>query len=418
MKYTLGKIIGDKGGYGNVFECKSELGQIYAVKFLKEDTEEEIVLRFQKEVRLTNRLNHPNIIKIISYSVDKDRRFYIMPRYKCSLASVISEIYNDYDRQYKVLSEILNGLIYLHSEGVIHRDLKPQNILYNSDTDIVLNDLGFGRQVNSDSERLTSYGEVFGTPRYMSPEQRRNAENVDDRTDIYALGKIIEDIVTNFNEYPIQEVQLQYVINKCTVDNKDRRISSVIELKSIVDIVYKQLLKISSDNEIDNLLAQMQLGGITDSNLIKLGLSLISANDGDKTEDFFLSLSEENYKKIEEDNLEISQKLIGILKNYYVRQWWGFGYTDTIGELCKKIYNWSADAEIKASLLYTIMSIGIDHNRFYVMGIARTLIKDLSVNPAEAIELASLLKEKRVRLSYLAISISELPEAIKEYYEK
>lgn len=140
-------------------------------------------------MRLISRLNHPNVIKIIGYDTSGDKKYYIMPKYRCSIMVIIPELYNNFDRQYKVLTEILNGLVYLHEQGVLHRDLKPQNILYNSDTDIAISDLGFSRQIDSDSQRLTQFGDVFGTQRYMSPEQAVNSEGVTEKQIYMRLEK-------------------------------------------------------------------------------------------------------------------------------------------------------------------------------------------------------------------------------------
>ena len=76
----------------------------------------------------------------------------------------------------------------------MHRDLKPGNILYNNDKDIAITDFGLGIQIDSSSTQLTKMT-VFGSDRYCSPEQGYNSHDVDERTDIYAVGKIIEDIV-------------------------------------------------------------------------------------------------------------------------------------------------------------------------------------------------------------------------------
>lgn len=122
MNYSIGNIIGDKGGFGNVHVCFSELGEKFAIKLLK-NMDNNSAERFKKEIRLS----HPNIIKIIAYRADSNQKFYIMPLYNSSLRSVLPDLYDNYERQYKVISEILNGVIYLHSEGVIHRDLKPQS---------------------------------------------------------------------------------------------------------------------------------------------------------------------------------------------------------------------------------------------------------------------------------------------------
>lgn len=196
MKYNRIRQIGKEGGFGQVFECEDEYGNKYALEVLKNNSEFGIQ-RFEREVRLLSRLNHPNIVKIIAGNLVADQKFYVMTLYQCSLASVIPHLVNDYSRQLLIINSILSGIQYLHSEGVIHRDLKPDNILCNSDTDIVITDFGLGIQINSDSSTMTKTT-VFGTYRYCSPEQWSNSHEVDYRTDIYSMGKIIEDIVTNF----------------------------------------------------------------------------------------------------------------------------------------------------------------------------------------------------------------------------
>lgn len=143
MKYNIEKQIGEKGGFGKVFKCSDENGQIFACKIL-EDTTDMGIKRFEREIRLLNRLNHPNIMKVITYDISSQRKWYIMPLYSCSLVGVIPSLVGNKYAQYRVLNAILNGVAYLHSEGVIHRDLKPENILYNNENDIVITDFGLG----------------------------------------------------------------------------------------------------------------------------------------------------------------------------------------------------------------------------------------------------------------------------------
>ena len=84
MRYFIDNKIGETGGFGDVHDCHSELGDRYAIKMLKTD-DENAVLRFQKEVRLTSRLNHPNVIRIIAYDTMGEKKYYIMPKYQCSI---------------------------------------------------------------------------------------------------------------------------------------------------------------------------------------------------------------------------------------------------------------------------------------------------------------------------------------------
>lgn len=415
MKYYLGEEIGDAGGFGNVYNCYSETREQYAIKILKNNNEEAI-LRFQKEIRLTSRLDHPNIIRIIAYEAIGEKKYYIMPKYECSLMQVIPQLYNNYDRQYNVLTEILNGLVYLHEQGVLHRDLKPQNILYNSDTDIAISDLGFSRQVDSASDRLTRYGEAFGTQRYMSPEQFRNAEDVDERTDIYAFGKMLEDIVTNFDSVNVPKEELVYIIEKCTESRKDKRFSSARELKNAIDSVYKNILKITANGEVHVQLSNLERGALDFSGISNLALMLISSEMDDLIEKFFFSLSNEEYKQLEKEQLELLKNLVKKLKDYYTGQPWGFNYTDVIGATCRRYYELTCDGIIRAMFLYIILEVGISHNRYYVIGVAELLLGNINNNMAEAIELHNLLKKSPVSLSRLNISKDKLPEILAEHY--
>lgn len=408
MRYTIGNRIGDKGGFGAVYKCTSEKGGVYAVKIL-ENLDTVSAERFKKEIRLTRRLAHPNIVKIIAYDADNDRKYYIMPLYSSSLKTIIPGLYNQYDRQYKVISEILNGVIYLHSEGVLHRDLKPQNVLYNSDSDIVINDFGFGRQINSDSDRLTRLGDAFGTVRYTAPEQFVDASSADERSDIFSLGKIIEDIVTNFLTYPIPTTNLEYIINKSTNPTPSRRFNSVGELKSAIDSVYQSLLGIIENNATDSLLEKLKLENINNEELNELATKILAHSNRDKLEEFFQDISNHLYQVLESTNRELVENLIIQLQKYYTGQAWGFGYTDTIGSNCERLYKISNNSIVKANLLYTIIEVGIWHNRWYVMGIATNLLKGIKDDIPQCIELFNLLSTGSTDLNRLNISPGDLP---------
>lgn len=415
MKYNIGKRIGDRGGFGSVHECISETGEKYAVKVL-ENMDENSADRFAKEIRLIMRLSHPNIIKIIAYNCKDEKKFYIMPIYRCSLKAVLHDLYNNYDRQYKIISGILSGVAYLHSEGVLHRDLKPENILYNSDSDIVINDFGFSRQIDSDSTRLTQFGSVFGTYNYMAPEQQRDASNVDEKADIYSLGKVIEDIVTNGSQYDVPTEDLKYVIRKCTETNPNRRFSSVSELKETIDNVYQNIFGIAQTGIIEDQLLKLQIGALDDASVIELAQRFISYSNNDNLEKFFRNISNQQYIYLENIDPQLTESLIIMLQGYYTSQAWGFGYTDIIGNNCKRLYELSHNVTVKANLLFTIIEVGISHNRWYVMGIASSLLESAVSSLTECTELAVLLSNRHIHLSALNINDSILPSCIKQYY--
>ena len=416
MRYNIENQIGETGGFGKVYRCKDETGQTFACKML-EDNSDMGIQRFQREVRLLSRLNHPNVMKVITYNISDQRKFYIMPLYTYSLRQAIPMIAGNAYAQYCVLNAILNGIAYLHSEGVIHRDLKPDNILYNNENDIVVTDFGLGIQQDSDSTTLTK-GTNLGTWRYCSPEQWVDMHSVDFRTDIYAIGMIIEDIVTNFNSIPIQDPTIKYIIDKCTKKDRNDRFNKVEELKHILDTYYSSLFGWQQITSMDELLLKLGRNQVTEVEVIDIANQVVKVNDKEKIEVFFSNISEYNYQFLEHDSLVLSRDLVKELCRYWDQTGWPFSYIDKIADLGEKIYTMSKDAEIKSSILYQIMDLAILYNRWYAMGTVRRLFNDLNSNISVQSELAMRLRENHLSIYNIFESENELPQMIKEVYQE
>lgn len=296
--------------------------------------------------------------------------------------------------------------------------MKPQNILYNSDSDIVINDFGLGRQIDSGSDRLTHFGDGFGTQRYTAPEQFIDASNATEKSDIFSLGKIFEDIVTNMLSASIPTNDLRYIIDKCTQASPDRRFSTTTELKTAIDSVYQNLLGIAENSKIDKLISKIQLGVANNNDVHDLAVRLISCSDSDKLEKFFRHISNEQYQLFEKADNSLAEVLSIQLQQYYTGQGWGFGYTDAIGNNCERLYKTSNNTIVKANLLYSIIEVGISHNRWHVMGIAKTLLNSAITDIAECLELANLLSDGHVYLQSLDVRPVDLPTCLLPYYKR
>lgn len=414
MIYSLNKQIGETGGFGKVYSCIDENGQVFACKNLI-DSSDLGVKRFEREVRLLNRLNHPNVMKIITYNILDENKFYIMPLYSMSLTQAIPIINENTYAQYCVLNSILNGVAYLHSEGVIHRDLKPSNILFNNENDIVITDFGLGIQFDSDSTTLTK-NLNFGSYRYCSPEQCIDMHSVDCRTDIYAIGMIIEDIVTNFNSISVQDPTIKYVIDKCTKKEKEKRFNKIEELKNVLDAYYSSKFGWHQVTSMDELLLKLGRNQISDVEIIDLANQVIKGKDKEKIEVFISNISEQNYAFIEQDSLDLTRDLVKALCEYWDQAGWPFSYIDTIADLGEKIYIMSMDAEIKSLVLYQIIDLAIYYNRWYAMGVVRRLFSDLKSNISVQSELAVRLRKNHLDILRIFESEDELPYMIKTVY--
>ena len=415
MKYKCIKQIGKEGGFGQGYECVDENGNNYASKWLKDDSEFSIQ-RFEREVRLLSRLNHPNIVKLIDYGQVGEQKFYVMPLYSSCLSSEIPELSKDYNRQLTVINSILTGIQYLHSEGVIHRYLKPDNILYNSDTDIAITDFGLGIQISSDSSTMTQTRN-FGTYRYCSPEQELNSHDVDCRTDIYAMGKIIEDIVTDNRSDQNINSGIRMIIDKCTKQRKEERFNSVAELQKFINNVYYLITGASTSQQLDNLLLRLSSDQIGIDELINLGIELLESNDKEKTETFFSNISAVTFRFFENTNLVLLQGLVKSICKYWNQGGWPFSYIDLIADCGSKIFKLSDDVEIKTDVLFLITDLAIYYNRWYAMGIVRELFKDVRADVALQTNLAMRLSAEKLQLGVIFADEGALPPLIADIYK-
>ena len=213
------------------------------------DYNQKSVVRFNKEIEILSKIDHPNIIKILEYGIKDDYVYYVMPYYKNGdLASHIKQISIDEETARKSIIDLAHGLMELHKHGIIHRDLKPHNILLADDDTLVIADLGIAKDLSMVGE-ITMKGELLGTPFYMSPEQFTDAE-IDHRSDIYSLGVIFYELLTGKLPFPgetLMEIvysqsyedmpslngdlrQYENIICKMMNKNRDNRYQSVSEV--------------------------------------------------------------------------------------------------------------------------------------------------------------------------------------------
>lgn len=386
--YNLHGNIGEPGGFGEVFKARksindSEIGDFLAVKILRNTTGDSID-RFSKEVRILRNVNHPRVIKVLDYNLESEEPFYVMPMYKCSLKKYLDNINEDYERIATIFSGILDGVEHLHNEGIYHRDLKPENILINSDTDLAISDFGLGVNIDSKSARLTMTGMIMGTLDYMSPEQLNDSKHIDNRSDIYSLGKILYEMITgeikslDTNKLP---QGIRYIVKRCLKVNPDERYQNIGALRNAFNASISILVHGVETNNFDRLVEKV-ISTNGEYKYIKELITIISEMDISKKEDkiheLIMKLPIEAIEKIYELDVELTTDIINVYVHNVTSQGWPFNYTDIIGARCRSIYNLVDDVEIKSKLMYCVGEVGISHNRFYVIGIFEDMIGNIS----------------------------------------
>jgi serine/threonine-protein kinase len=198
-RYRLLEKIGE-GGMGTVFVAHDqELDRQVAVKLLAANlvNDAEIVERFEREARLTAKLDHPNIVPIYDVGRHADRPYIVMKLLAGdSLAGVLRQKGGlTSDETLRLLKQLAAGLDYIHGQGFIHRDVKSGNIFVAPDGHATILDFGILR-AKSATNGLTRTGMVMGTPHYMAPEQALGLKDVDHRVDIYALAVVLFECLT------------------------------------------------------------------------------------------------------------------------------------------------------------------------------------------------------------------------------
>jgi serine/threonine-protein kinase len=196
-QYQVEAILG-RGAMATVFKAyQPSLDRHVAIKVLPPSFASEnptFVTRFQREAKAIARLYHPNILPVYDSGIDRDFSYIVM-RYvegARSLSQVIPASLT-HEQIIDLISQVASALAYAHAQGVIHRDVKPSNVLFDAGW-ALLSDFGLVK-VHEVATQLTDAGKGIGTPAYMSPEQAQGGA-VDHRTDIYSLGVMLYEMLT------------------------------------------------------------------------------------------------------------------------------------------------------------------------------------------------------------------------------
>ncbi len=254
--YTVQREIG-KGGMATVYLAVQEsLHRNVVLKILDDvqmDSTSGLGERFLAEGRIVASLKHPNIITIYDIGIANDVLYISMEYVQGGDLKQRLELPITPDESLDYLSKIASALGEAHKAGIVHRDVKPANILFSDNDTPLLTDFGIAKEVDVETD-LTSTGIFLGSPNYVSPEQA-DGQTIDGRADIYSLGCIFYEMLTGTKPYisksvidiviqhkqgpvptlPDELSEFQPLLNKMMAKNRDERFAEAGDLATAID---------------------------------------------------------------------------------------------------------------------------------------------------------------------------------------
>ena len=204
-RYELVSLLG-RGGMGTVYKgFDTQMSRrVVAVKVLAPHlvSDEKQVQRFEQEARAANQLRHPNTISVIDFGRDAAGHIFMVIEFLTGqeLTSIVREGPMEPHRALYIMRQVCKSLAEAHSNNIVHRDLKPDNIfvceIYGEKDFVKVIDFGIAKFLEDESAQLTQAGKMFGTPRYLSPEQAQG-KKLDARSDLYTCGVILFECLTS-----------------------------------------------------------------------------------------------------------------------------------------------------------------------------------------------------------------------------
>ncbi|MHC4241029.1 MAG: protein kinase domain-containing protein [Planctomycetota bacterium] len=228
-----------QGGMGAVYKARQkQLDRLVAIKILPPEVEKEAAFaeRFTREARSLARLNHPYIVTVYDFGRTAEGLYFFMMEFVegTDLRHVIQAAKLSPREALAIVPQVCEALQFAHDEGIVHRDIKPENILLDKRGRVKIADFGLAKLLDSPATAytLTQAGQRMGTPHYMAPEQIEHPDQVDHRADIFSLGVVFYEMLTN--ELPLGrfpppsqkvevDVRLDEVVLRTLEKEPDRR---------------------------------------------------------------------------------------------------------------------------------------------------------------------------------------------------
>lgn len=383
------------GGFADVYRAADKKNSrraptVVAVKIQRRvnEYEQEVTRRFKRELRLLEQLDHPHVIPILAHGETTDGEiWYAMPLAKGSLAEEVDGFGGGQGAILDLMRQVAAGLAFVHENGIVHRDLKPQNILRLKSGAWALSDFGLAAETERTSTVLTStFRAGLGTYWYTAPEQWRDARQADHRSDIYSLGKVLQQLVTGDppvdNEIPASV--FRPIIEKATAGRPERRYSSVTsfldELERAVGAPRKQW---ESAEDVAARLSDRVTASPPDplalEEMLRWAEQLDATSSDDMTTltDLLPHLSRDAINYLWEFDAPAFRRVFDSYAQHIRSASFSFSYCDVLADFSSTAVNVTGDPEILRATLAALPELGFSHNRWHIQSVVAGILQEI-----------------------------------------
>jgi serine/threonine protein kinase len=437
-KRTLGKRFAmeddpvGRGGFADVFRALDRrTNETVAVKVLRnlDDLEPEAVRRFARELRLMQEIKHPNVMPILAGGevVQDEAIWFAMPLASGSLNDYVSSVQGNATMIYDIVSQICAGLSHVHDSGIIHRDLKPANVLLRESGVWAISDFGLASEVERKTTALTStIRNGLGSFWYTAPEQWTNARSADQRSDIYSLGKILQQLITG--EAPVTSEMPAHIfrpiIERATAVKPEHRYQQITEFLEALGRAMTATAQVRIWSDVDATGNAMQVRvkspatPMTELPSVLQWAETLDERDDDQMramEKVLVWMSEPQIAFLWKHDSATFRRVLQRFAEHAAESSFDYDLCDVLAAFGRRFFNVSADSGVLRAVLSYLVPLGAKHNRWFVRDLVVKLLAQLRDDElvVAAVETLLSLPLPQVRWTVTDFGLRTLPRSIR-----
>ncbi|RXJ49558.1 protein kinase domain-containing protein [Gelidibacter gilvus] len=367
----------NRGGFGIIDEVECDNGQRYARKTFapsdqfKDDVDicNKLKSRFIREVKTQSLLPSEYFMPIVFSDLNSPQPYFLMPLAEDVFINEIQTAKAE-SRYPEGLGDILNALEFLHNSGLVHRDLKPQNVLKHNGA-WKLADFGLISQDKDIlSQTITTSNNAYGTVMYSAPEQTVEFKRITPQADIYSFGAILHDIFTDGSRIPYSQLtadgEIGYIIERCTKKDKNKRFKDIKLLRAKL-LSYISKPKTTDSSQLDEEWIE-KFNNVLEWNEDTFESFTFYLKQSDTIQqNVFFSFNQDILKYLHNLNQDSFYDVSLQYLDWVYKRSFDFSYCDVVADNINLIYKLSDDVEVKSRCALSSSELGRYHNRWYVM---------------------------------------------------